>query len=81
MPMVRHHAVRKQRDIVTRDSVLEDADERFVIVRIVEKSNSFCGSIQDVEDQSRRAESSSARHANVNGNENAAFDPTGVLIK
>ena len=69
--MVRHDAVRKKCDVETLKRRSEDLLERRIVRRIVEKSSTFRGAVDDVEDDAGRADAATTRHVAVHRNTNA----------
>jgi len=62
MPMVRHHAVRKERDATAGHGCGDDALEGRVVSPIFEKRGSFRGSVDDMEEQPSRRYAAPSRH-------------------
>ncbi len=65
MPMVRHDAVRKKRNVAPVHRFLEQSDEGGVVTRIFEKNRTFGCSVEYMEDQARGSFSYSSRHGAV----------------
>jgi len=63
MPMVWHDAVRKKRRVLSFNGLLQNLDEGGVLVRIVEKCEALCRSIEQVERNLPRGVTVSSGHA------------------
>jgi hypothetical protein len=63
MPMIRHHAVRKESNLVRRQRPGEDSEKRAIVARLEEKPLSGGAAVHDVEDVTAQERAWSSRHA------------------
>ena len=51
MPVVWHHTVREKSDVISSDGQLKNAFEGLIVCSALEKSRTFCGSVDDMKIQ------------------------------
>jgi hypothetical protein len=83
MPVVWHHAVREKCDVASSDRLGKDAFKRLVVCSALEKSRTFCGSVDHMEIQTGRGHARASGHGDAYQRKRSAGRATvgSVLIK
>jgi hypothetical protein len=83
MPVVWHDTVRKKRNVASSDGQPEDTFESLVVCGVLEKSRTFCGSVDDMEVQTGGGDTRTPGHRERYQRKRSAGEATveSVLIK